>query len=313
MNGSLRFNMRLIMAMSAAVNLAAPPCSAAGRHPGGNACRIIRWHRIYELHLSSYARGILHDDHPPWVHGRTRHFVIHCRRSEDIAPIARRAEYGYAFVGSALDLQDAVSYHIHIFVAPIAAGLAFTNNPVLHTNMIHAVSLPGEIFVPPSSMTAPDESLFHEITHQRLNAAFDGKLPLCLEEGIAMVIGRDAAQAWYSLHGKPIRFSDQPLQADCTPLALGDLFALAAYPPDPCRLRMFFRQSMNLVAFLRRRLVPPSFGRLLEQCAAAGPAATEVICNDFGIRLDELRRAVRPSPAGASPEDAETPQDTKRK
>ena len=117
--------------------------------------------------------------------------------------------------------------------------------------------------------------LAHELAHWLVYKKHPARPPLWLDEGLAQLVGANAADACARVHKQDLE-RPAPDKLSRNLLGLGELTALRAYPADTDRSAAFYWQSEALARAVLKRLGPADFAAYLGLlCVSAPPAWQE--------------------------------------
>ncbi len=252
-----------------------------------------------------------------WHREETPHFVLHFASHSIAAPVGVEAEFYYRVITKELGVEtdpDAAvggEEKAHLYLFETEAGWAeFIRSASLET-WTGAVAIGDELFLPRyPRYRFKGNALGHEIAHLLVRRHLGeprepgqpGHLPLWLSEGFAEEVSSRAYAAFYRARG----FRAKPLvRAPATPFPLAELLKMTAYPPA-LRVSDFYRQSRQLVGFLRAEGGAAPFARFL-RAMAGGAEVEEALQTAFGGRwasVEALEAEFAKEPGEAQPGEA---------
>jgi hypothetical protein len=128
-----------------------------------------------------------------------------------------------------------------------------------------------EIFLrhDPEQAARPDR-LAHELTHFVLHQNFGEKIPLWLDEGLALRIGSAVSRAYRATRGRRIEGVWPALEWPPEE-SLESLTSRASVPDDPETARLFYRASEEMVAWIDQRLSSAQMREFIAAVARGDP------------------------------------------
>ena len=151
-----------------------------------------------------------------------------------------------------------------------------------------------------ASQSERRDRIAHEIVHFRLREAYDDRLPLWLEEGLATVMGIDVTRDYHNTQGTRLAGAWPAVPSEAL-LSPGDLLGRSEYPPSPGAAQAYGRQAAELVILLRERIGPDRWSMALREIGQRGDWRS-TLASGYGLPMAEVeqmagvaaRRSTRP-------------------
>lgn len=222
------------------------------------------WRELSDRRISSMARAFLKSGDGDWLHGESDLFIYHGRTLRRMERAAHEAEWAYAEVGARLNLPDPPRRG-HIFILEDAATWKEVLRRSGRREDSAALHIHREIFLLcDGERSARYVDIPHEMVHFRLRQAYPDRLPLWLEEGLALFLDWELASAYQANRGLVLFREEAPPPAGAF-IGRETLFHMRRYPRDLAEMRAFYRASETWVTALQALLGPEQISVLVER------------------------------------------------
>ena len=202
-------------------------------------------------HLQAAGKALMKKRSKDWLHARSTHFMLHGKDKATLQHLEREAEHAWYRLAFRLGLKPD-SRPIHIVIVDDAKAWQKLLGTAPDQASKLGAQLDGTVFLlrtgesPQSNTLSTD--LAHEITHARLERAFGNKIPLWLEEGLALQLGIDITREFHKNRGQ---LTEEKLTAPGeTSTSTQQIMDFDRYPSDPTTMRAFYTQCRAFTAAL---------------------------------------------------------------
>lgn len=239
------------------------------------------WNRLPHRTLSRPGQDLLDRLRGRWIHGRNGPVTVHAVSMAALDDVIREAAFTYAYVGRELALpQDGEFLHVFVVEDPAlwkdwGAQYAWREDGL-------ALLKGHEIYLLRAAAAERRIDIAHEMVHFLLRAHGFGRLPLWLEEGLAMHLGSRAAAAYSARRDRELVRRFPPLDRSSV-IPVDELTRMHTYPRDPALMPAFYRQSEILVRLVLRYTGRASLRDLLNAFNGNNAAWNHVLQRRFGL------------------------------
>ncbi len=243
------------------------------------AYRLVSWSDVFDRRVSEIANYAREADAGEWYYAESPHIIIYAHSIREIDQCFAQAEYSFREIARLLDVSEtAKKAHLilihHQWVWDKLTekgrlrpdGLAFQNGREIFLfadDGLHETRVP------------------HELVHFRLRETYS-RLPLWLEEGLAMQYGWTIARSWAELQGVSLT-RDLPAIEAPYQLSLDELTAIRDYPDKVFPAQAYYRECEETIRAIIERIGMANVGKFLKQVAGEGRNWREVLEKDFKL------------------------------
>lgn len=223
------------------------------------------WPALTDRDWSAHALRLRRTDAGSWYYAEGGKFIIAGTSLRHLERAALEATSAFAFFEERLALPTPVRKAVVLLVGDQAAWTNLAARGEFRPDG-EGVQVGREVFIRVGADHA-DGRVAHELAHFVLREAVGRKLPLCLEEGLALRWGWKAL-----LDGPSARPAPRRIEA-LSPERLTRwdlLFAVSRYPADAAEAVAFYRQAEESVAALEARFGERGVAQLAREVGKAG-------------------------------------------
>lgn len=261
----------LLLVMAAALMFRLPPALEAA----------------YEPQLSPLAKAVLRERAADWKHIPGRYLMAHALGLDEAPKLVSEADFAYERVGELLRLP-ARTNRPHLFLirnervwrdALQAGGVRAEGVSVQNQD---------EVYVLYNGRHGLEPVLIpHEMVHLRLWETYGRRLPLWLEEGLALSLAWQTAGE-YRQTSELRLVRNLPALDAASLLSVDDLTRLDHYPSDQESLRAFYRQAEGLVRGIRAAVPNERWPAFLERAAGEPEKWAQILQEEFGCSQEAV-------------------------
>lgn len=254
------------------------------------------WFELADRSVSGAARDLMEGRHAEFVHAGNGRLTVHGTALPEVDRVIREADFAYTFCRRELGAQTVDLEPLHIFVVQSASVWSNLLTRQRWREDGFALASGREIFLFRDRESVERRiDIPHEMVHFILSQMDYHRLPLWLEEGLALYIGARTAQSYAVERGYEL---DRRLPE----LAVEDLFDLdhlttrKTLPHRPGRRAAFYRQSERLVQFIFRHAPRDRMLDLLTAFSRSRESWDDTVVALFewpAETLEKARRAIR--------------------
>lgn len=234
----------------AAVALAGAATLAGAESERDWEYRMVPWAEVSDRHVSELARIARERDPGSWYYAEGPHVIGYAHKIRDLDVAMSQAEFAHKEIGRLLKVSDTARKAHVILIYDEEAWSDLVRNAGLRPDGL-ALQKGREIFLKASSPLHVSR-IPHELVHFRLRESY-GRIPLWLDEGLAMHFGWIIAKSWSDSQKVTIARS-QPGIAAGLQLGLDELTELREYPDGAGAAQAFYRQSEEMARAIVERV-----------------------------------------------------------
>lgn len=261
------------------------------------ACTVIRgetapyktrhWRALEDRNVSRLGRAVMRGSAGSWIHAETGTFTYHAATRERLDWVIREAEWTYAEVSRRLGLPPA-SERGHFFVVENKGDWARVMRAAGRREYGVALHVGREVFLLRDAHAGTSYlAIPHEMVHYRLWQEYDREVPLWLEEGLAVWLGWDVAQAYQDTRYLKLYRQQEPVQEEHW-IPWPTLLALERYPDRPVRMAAFYRQTGQLVREIIEGIGDERLREFVETMMREQRSLREVLVEEFEWSAEEV-------------------------
>ncbi len=245
------------------------------------------WRELSDQHQSREARKIVRGRDRSWLHAESRGFIYHASSHARLAAVAEETEYAYGAVTERLGLA-AGGRKAHIYIIESETtwtelirrsdrredGLAFHRD--------HEIFILRDRRRPSGYIDIP-----HEMVHFALWRKHGGRVPIWLDEGLAVAWGWDIARAYQETKSRQLYREQEPLDYEYV-LPWDRLTALNTYPGSAEAVGTFYRQAAALTRAILDRIGPDRAGSFIQAMTRSRADWKQVVTAQFDCIDDDV-------------------------
>jgi len=245
--------------------------------------------------LSELGKEILGEAPQSWSHLEGKFLMVHAQSAETLKRAAEWSDAAYRALGEQLDLSP-VAEKAHLFIVEDEATWeAALRRTGLRPDGL-ALHLHNEVYVSGRGTDARLKvQLAHEIVHLRLWQHYGERLPLWLEEGLALHLGWRMARTYHAADARTLSRSARAV-AEREFIPVERLVRRTTYPEESAAARAFYREAEELVRLLHEELGDEGLSLYVRRMAENPPGWRRVLQQSFSWseeRIQSLAEQVR--------------------
>ncbi|MBU0676789.1 MAG: hypothetical protein KJ626_01625 [Verrucomicrobia bacterium] len=246
------------------------------------------WYEIESRGLSGLGQRVFEQGKGQWIHARSDHFICHAGSIARIDEVLARAEYAYGRMSELLGLPD-LQGRGHVFVIESREEWDRVMREAGAREEGIAVHVGRDMFVLRGAGEASVSILDvpHEMVHYRLHNAPHFRLPLWLEEGLALRFGWRVAKMYREKEGYQLTHEQPALGAEEL-ISMRELLEAERYPGTQAEMRAFYRESSELVHAVWDNLTPDQFRAWIQATGSKGLNWAEALKTMFAFEDKDI-------------------------
>ncbi|GEM_PF-1798913 len=256
------------------------------------------WRDLSDNRTSRMGRAVMSAARSPWVHAESAHFIYHSESLQELARVSQESEFAHDYIADYLGLREQdrkarifICVSERVWFRAMEIGGRREDGVSLHVG--------NEIYVyRPDEQREPGMDVAHELVHFRIQREFGDRVPLWLEEGLAVYLGWKTARAYQETLGRSV-YREMPALDEADMLEWNEVFQRRQYPRDPDANRAFYRLASHaverMIDVLGREAVP----RLLTLVRDGQAELEAVLREEFGVSKEEIHALWRDARADA--------------
>jgi hypothetical protein len=235
--------------------------------------------------ISPLGRQVLDDFPGSWRHLAGKHVLVHARNKNELVRAARLADFAYAEVGRRLELPDAPGkVHIYLLDRPAAWSNLLARSGLRPDG--RALQLERDVFVLQTRSELDDDlQLAHEMVHLRLWPAYQRRVPLWLEEGLAGHLSWELVRGF---HGEAREVIVRRAASRVDAIPLDELVNRREYPDDESYNRRFYQAAAAWVEILDAALDDRQWAELVRRAAGDGADWKTILREQFAYSDEQM-------------------------
>jgi hypothetical protein len=244
--------------------------------------------------VSRFGRRVLEAGGDNWERTVSDHLVCYVQSMDDLRAITRKAEFAFTEAGRALDLPLPAEPAYLYVLSDTEAWLRLQRRAHLRFDGIALQSGMDFVILNTGTNFPLRDDIPHEVVHLRLRQAYGDRLPLALEEGLAVFIGWEINLSYHLLHGEILSRSEATIPHEHL-LLLEELTTAERYPAEPARTRAFYRQAALWVRAIAGLIGEENLGTFVRSVAQGEGSWQEILNTKYEADERDLamvRRAV---------------------